>query len=70
MQVGLLAVKGLAKLLTTAVAKRVAYNLLVVLGDWAVKQTTTDLDDKAFKAFKDGVDKRNGVAVNLYSQVR
>jgi len=67
---GTIVVRTLGKILTTTVAKRVAFNLLVTLGEWAVKQTTNDLDDKLFKAFKDAVDKRGGIPTNLYREVR
>lgn len=67
---GSVVVKGIVKILTTAVAKQVALNVLVVLGEWAVKQTTNDLDDRLFKPFKDAVDKRHGRATNLYREVR
>jgi len=58
---------GVTKALLT---ERVLINLVIILGDWLVKRTSNDLDDKTFKVFKEALDKQYNRPTNLYRELR
>lgn len=70
MNVGALLVSVLFGLGRALFTEKVLMNLIVLLAEWAAEKTSNDLDDRLVKEVKDGLDKRQGRAVNLYQEVK
>lgn len=70
MSLGTILVGVVARIGKTLLTERVIINLVIVLGDWLVKRTSNDLDDKAFKVFKEALDKQYNRPTNLYRELR
>jgi hypothetical protein len=70
MKLGLLAVSLASGITKTLFTERVIINLVIVLGEWLVKRTSNDLDNKAFAVFKEALDKQYNRPTNLYRELR
>lgn len=64
------ALQVLKTLVTSLFSERFVINLLVLLGEWAVKRWGNDLMGDLFEQFKDSLDRDHGQPMNLYAEVK